>query len=73
MNLIIDGYNLLHILSPRLSLSAAQLQQERNQLIDRLSEYGRQKGLEITVVFDGWQGGWITEERERKRGIVTTR
>ncbi|OGP72553.1 MAG: hypothetical protein A2W09_02715 [Deltaproteobacteria bacterium RBG_16_50_11] len=69
MNLIIDGYNLLHILSPRLSLSAAQLQQERNQLIDRLSEYGRQKGLEITVVFDGWQGGWITEERERKRGI----
>jgi len=69
MNLIIDGYNLLYILSPRLSLSAAQLQQERNQLIDRLSEYGRQKGLEITVVFDGWQGGWITEERERKRGI----
>jgi hypothetical protein len=69
MNLIIDGYNLLHILSPRLSLNAAQLQRERDRLLDRLSDYGRQKGLEITVVFDGWQGGWITEQRERRKGI----
>jgi predicted RNA-binding protein with PIN domain len=63
MNLIIDGYNLLHILSPRLSLTAPQLQQERGRLIERLSGYGRQKGLEITIVFDGWQGGWVTEQR----------
>jgi predicted RNA-binding protein with PIN domain len=69
MNMIIDGYNLLHILSPRLSLNAAQLQRERDRLLDRLSDYGRQKGLEITVVFDGWQGGWITEQRERRKGI----
>jgi len=69
MNLIIDGYNLLHILSHRLSLNAAQLQQERDRLIDRLSDYGRQKGLEISVVFDGWQGGWVTEQRERIKGI----
>ncbi len=69
MNLIIDGYNLLHIFSPRLSLSPLQLQQERDRLIDRLSDYGRQKGLEITVVFDGWQGGWITEQKERIKGI----
>jgi predicted RNA-binding protein with PIN domain len=69
MNLIIDGYNLLHIFSPRLSLSPLQLQQERDRLIDRLSDYGRQKDLEITIVFDGWQGGWITEQRERRKGI----
>jgi predicted RNA-binding protein with PIN domain len=69
MNLIIDGYNLLHILSPHLSLNAAQLQRERNRLIDLLSDYGRQKGLEITVVFDGWQGGWVAEQRERIKGI----
>ena len=69
MNLIIDGYNLLHIFSHRLSLNAAQLQQERDRLIDRLSDYGRQKGLEISVVFDGWQGGWVTEQRERIKGI----
>ena len=25
--------------------------------------------MEITVVFDGWQGGWSTEKRERKKGI----
>jgi predicted RNA-binding protein with PIN domain len=23
----------------------------------------------MTVVFDGWQGGWNTEKRERKKGI----
>jgi predicted RNA-binding protein with PIN domain len=25
--------------------------------------------MEITLVFDGWQGGWSTEKRERKKGI----
>jgi predicted RNA-binding protein with PIN domain len=25
--------------------------------------------MEITVVFDGWQAGWPTEKRERKKGI----
>jgi hypothetical protein len=25
--------------------------------------------MEMTVVFDGWQGGWSTEKRERKKGI----
>jgi predicted RNA-binding protein with PIN domain len=25
--------------------------------------------MEITAVFDGWQGGWSTEKRERKKGI----
>jgi len=25
--------------------------------------------MEVTVVFDGWQGGWSTEKRERKKGI----
>jgi hypothetical protein len=24
---------------------------------------------EITVVFDGWQGGWSTEKKDRKKGI----
>jgi predicted RNA-binding protein with PIN domain len=23
----------------------------------------------MTVVFDGWRGGWVTEETERKKGI----
>jgi predicted RNA-binding protein with PIN domain len=23
----------------------------------------------MTVVFDGWRGGWVTEKRERKKGI----
>jgi predicted RNA-binding protein with PIN domain len=37
--------------------------------MDLLSTYQKLKLCEITVVFDGWQGGWSTEKRERKKGI----
>jgi len=37
--------------------------------MDQLSTYQKLKSIEITVVFDGWQGGWSTEKRERKKGI----
>jgi predicted RNA-binding protein with PIN domain len=37
--------------------------------MDQLSTYQKLKLCEITVVFDGWQGGWSTEKRERKKGI----
>ena len=36
---------------------------------DQLSTYQKLKPCDITVVFDGWQGGWSTEKRERKKGI----
>ncbi len=51
------------------SLNRVQLQWERDRLIDQLSTYQKLKSCEITVVFDGWQGGWSTEKRERKKGI----
>jgi predicted RNA-binding protein with PIN domain len=38
-------------------------------LIDQLSSYRLLKGCEITIVFDGWQGGWGIEKRERKKGM----
>jgi predicted RNA-binding protein with PIN domain len=69
MHLIIDGYNLLHVTRSLIQLSSIELQQERDQLIDQLSVYRQLKSYEITVVFDGWQGGWNTEKRERKKGI----
>jgi predicted RNA-binding protein with PIN domain len=34
-----------------------------------LSDYQKVKPCGITVVFDGWQGGWSTEKREKKKGI----
>jgi predicted RNA-binding protein with PIN domain len=69
MHLIIDGYNLLHVDRSFVQINPIQLQQERDRLIDRLSTYGNIKKSEITVVFDGWQGGWPTEKKERRKGV----
>jgi predicted RNA-binding protein with PIN domain len=69
MHLIIDGYNLLHVNRSLINLNSTQLQWERERLIDRLSTYQRRKSCGVTVVFDGWQEGWSTETREKKKGI----
>jgi len=69
MHLIIDGYNLLHVTRSLTQLSSVELQLERDQLINQVSVYRQLKSYEITVVFDGWQGGWSTEKKERKKGI----
>jgi len=69
MHLIIDGYNLLHVSRSLIRLNSIQLQWERDRLIDQLLAYQKLKPCRITVVFDGWQGGWNTEKREEKRGI----
>src|SRR4030043_1541084 len=69
MHLIIDGYNLLHVTRSLTQLSSIELQWERDRLIHQLSDYRQLKSYEITVVFDGWQGGWGTEKKERKKGI----
>lgn len=69
MLLLIDGYNLLHSGRTLVHLTPLELQRERERLIDRLSLYRQTKSSEIIVVFDGWQGGWNSEKRERKKGI----
>jgi len=69
MHLVIDGYNLLHVNRSLINLNSTRLQWERERLIDLLSAYQKQKSCEITVVFDGWQEGWSTETREKKKGI----
>jgi predicted RNA-binding protein with PIN domain len=69
MLLIIDGYNLLHVGRSLTRLSATELQRERDRLIDRLAAYRRNRLCDITVVFDGWQSGWATENRGRQKGV----
>jgi predicted RNA-binding protein with PIN domain len=69
MHLIIDGYNLLHSDRTLLLLNPIQLQRKRERLVDQLSTYRSLRQIEITVVFDGWQGGCSTEKRERKKGV----
>ena len=69
MHLIIDGYNLLHITHSLTRLNSLQLRWERDRLINQLSAYHKLKPSGITVVFDGWLGGWATEKREIKMGV----
>jgi predicted RNA-binding protein with PIN domain len=69
MHLIIDGYNLLHVSRAFIPTNAEELQRRRDQLLDQLALYRQARPCDITVVFDGWQGGWATEKRERRRGI----
>jgi len=69
MHLIIDGYNLLHVNRSLINVNSIQLQWERERLIDRLSTYQKLKPCGVTVVFDGWQGGWNTETKEKKKGM----
>ena len=69
MHLVIDGYNLLHVSRSLIHLNPVQLQWERERLIDQLSAYQKLKPCRITVVFDGWQGGWATEKWESQKGI----
>ncbi len=69
MHLIIDGYNLLHVNRSLIHLNPVQLQWERERLIDQLSDYLKRKPCRITLVFDGWQGGWATEKKEGRKGI----
>lgn len=69
MHLIIDGYNLLHVGRSPIGITSTDLQRKRDQLIHELSRYRQMKPCEITIVFDGWQGGWGSEKRERVKGI----
>ncbi len=69
MQLIIDGYNLLYAGRLTTRMSAIEIQRERDRLIDRLSAYRKRKAYAVTVVFDGWQSGWIDEQKELKKGI----
>jgi predicted RNA-binding protein with PIN domain len=69
MLLLIDGYNLLHSGRTLVNLSSVELQWERERLIKKLSLYRQTKPSEILIVFDGWQGGWSAERRERQSGI----
>jgi len=69
MHLIIDGYNLLHADRSLTNVNSIELQRERERLIDRLSTYQKMRDCGLTVVFDGWQEGWSTETREKKKGI----
>jgi len=69
LHLIIDGYNLL-ALTGRIG-AGTRLDSEiaRESFLRDLASYRQKKSHAITVVFDGWQQGWGTEQREHRLGL----
>jgi len=69
LKIIIDGYNLL-MTSDRFRRDFIDsFEETRKKFIENLYNYKRLKGHDITVVFDGWKGGYPTEKREVLKGI----
>ena len=69
LHLIVDGYNLL-AQTGRVG-AGANLNSEtaREALLRDLAAYRQRKSHAITVIFDGWQQGWGTEQREHRLGL----
>ncbi|TAL24183.1 MAG: hypothetical protein EPN94_07850 [Nitrospirae bacterium] len=61
-SIIIDGYNLMGI-------HHKDLEAERQRLVEKLAEYRKIKGHEITVVFDGWKSGSGEENQSVAGGV----
>lgn len=69
IHLIIDGYNLIRK-SPSLSrVELEEFRRGREKLLEDLVRYKALRGHRITVVFDGWKGGEISEVSESVKGI----
>jgi predicted RNA-binding protein with PIN domain len=70
IRLIVDGYNLIRQSPSLREVESRDLQLGRETLIHHLATYRRARGHEITVVFDGWQSGNLTENQQWQRGIL---
>jgi predicted RNA-binding protein with PIN domain len=64
-HLIIDGYNLLGRTGPL----SGHIDLARESLLRALAAYRHRKNHPITIVFDGWQQGQPTEQREHRAGV----
>jgi predicted RNA-binding protein with PIN domain len=62
-HLLIDGYNLIGI-------AHNDLEKARKDLIQKLCEYTRIKGHNITLVFDGWKNGQLKETASKLGGLT---
>ncbi|MBN2179111.1 MAG: NYN domain-containing protein [Deltaproteobacteria bacterium] len=69
MHIIIDGYNLIRQSDSLRRFERLGLEKGREELIQRLAPYRKIKGHRITVVFDGWIGGPLREERLQEAGV----
>ena len=68
-HLIVDGYNLLAQTGRIGGGTSLHSEMAREALLRDLATYRQRKSHAITVVFDGWQQGWGTEQREHRLGL----
>ena len=64
LKIVIDGYNLLNISFSLQCLAVKDLAAARNKLLRSLDQYRRVSRHQLTVVFDGWRKGYLSENRE---------
>ena len=69
VHLLIDGYNLgkRGTLAP--FFDSSDLESGRRFLLERLSEYKKNRGMRITVVFDATSGLSLSRQKEFYKGI----
>ena len=68
MKILVDGYNLIAALWG-MGNSSAELEKQRGQLVESLSQYKKARGHQMEVVFDGWKDGDPMGSRTRDRGV----
>ncbi len=69
MHIIVDGYNLIRQSDALRRYERISLDEGRRALVRSLSDYRKLRCHRITVVFDGWEGGSPTEERDHAGGV----
>lgn len=69
LHIIIDGYNLIRQSERFSSRGIADLQQEREALVDALCAYKKVKRHKISLIFDGTQSPPFAKLRDHVRGI----
>ena len=69
MHIIVDGYNLIRQSDVLRRCERISLEEGRRALVLNLARYRKMRGHRITVVFDGWEGGSPTEERDLAGGV----
>ena len=72
--IIVDGYNLIYAWEELAELAAVDLDNARQQLLDRLANYRGFRGCELVVVFDGYRvkGSKGTRENYHDLNVVYT-
>lgn len=69
LHLIVDGYNLLALTGRIGAGGSLHSEEARESFLRDLAAYRERKPHAITIVFDGWQQGWSTEQREHRLGL----